>query len=233
MKKERYIRISGWALILGAITLTLASIAVFTEPFRTGLIPTTVPPESTTNLALLGPLLLAIGMLGLLYRYGDEVGRLGKGALAIGAISGFVAASTSTILSIDLFTGLFNEVWANWADEWIVWMTGPHSQIALNGLGVLMLSGLGVGCLSLIVFGVTALIRKPLPRWNWLPILAGIVPFMIAAGLVLEGPSGSERLFSRGNTVQLIWLAVSISAVILVLLGYVLQTDTHRDSAIA
>jgi hypothetical protein len=166
-------------------------------------------------------------MLGLLYRYGDDVGRLGKGALAIGAIGSFVVASSESH-TIDLF-------WQVLGDEWIVLYEGPRSRASLNGFGVLYYSGLGILYLSLVVFGVTAFIRKPLPRWNWLPILAGFVPLMIIADDVLAATHGdAPHLFPviGGGEIS-IMLGVSISAVILGLLGYVLQTDTHRDSAIA
>ena len=180
------------------------------------------------NLALLGALLLAIGMLGLLYRYGDEVGRLGKGALAIGAI-GCLLVAPGVSITIDLF-------WEVLGDEWIVLYEGPGgTRASLNGFGVLLLSGLGVLYLSLVVFGVTAIIRKPLPRWNWLPILAGIVPLMITADTVARRtPWFQSFLFQpRESTSNRSRWEFLISAVILVLLGYILQTDTHRDSAIA
>ena len=235
MNKERFIRISSWALILGAISLTLGTIAYYWrsldhlwgQVYHPSSFPTTAPPESTTNLAMLGPLLLAIGMLGLLYRYGDEVGRLGTGALAIGAIGCFLVASGASH-TIELF-------WEVLGDVGITLYEGPRSRAGLNGFGVLYLSGLGVLYLSLVVFGVTALTRKPLPRWNWLPILAGIVPLMITADTVLALTHGDgSHLFPHlGGVEKSLALAVSISAVILGLLGYVLKTDTHRDSAIA
>jgi hypothetical protein len=166
-------------------------------------------------------------MLGLLYRYGDEVGRWGKGALAIGAIGSLMVASGASH-TIDL-------LWEVLGDIGITLYEGPMCRSGLNGFGVLSFSGLGVLYLSLIVFGVTALIRKPLPRWNWLPILGGIVPLMIGADVVLAlTQCNFPRLFPHlGGLEKSILLGVSISAVILGLLGYVLQTDTHRDSAIA
>jgi hypothetical protein len=78
------------------------------------------------------------------------------------------------------------------------------------------------------LFGVIALFKKPLPRWNILPILAGLwlsirwLPFMITTLLTDEMPA--DVALSIADTVFTILQGVSLIA-----LGYILKSDVPEE----
>ncbi|HJS18051.1 MAG TPA: hypothetical protein VJ785_04855, partial [Anaerolineales bacterium] len=76
-------------------------------------------------------------------------------------------------------------------------------------------------CLS--IFGVLALIEKPLPRWNWLPLVAGawILLLPLLAGIM-------------GSPSPTVFIAVLVIMTIAqVMLGYILQADASWEMATA
>lgn len=159
-------------------------------------------------LAFVSTPLLAFGLLGLRRRYGDQVGGLGKNILLIGAVFGSVI---STI-------GYFGEIGP--------YDAGNESLWAMIFIGPALL----FACLAL--FGVIALFKKPLPRWNILPILAGLwlsirwLPFMITTLLTDEMPA--DVALSIADTVFTILQGVSLIA-----LGYILKSDVPEEMAAA
>jgi len=88
--------------------------------------------------------LLAIGMLGLRARYGESVGSLGRNILLISIVAMVLAYALLPVFRD-------NKSW---------------SLLPYSGLAIL-LTGFSI-------FGLIALVRKPLPHVNWLPFLAGI-----------------------------------------------------------
>ncbi|HEX2698388.1 MAG TPA: hypothetical protein VHM28_11830 [Anaerolineales bacterium] len=97
-------------------------------------------------------ILLAVGLLGLRARYGEHIGGFGKNSLLFGASGPFV-------LVIFIMVGLAGFV--------------TETQIG-QGLWILIFGGPAITLLGLTMFGFAALRNKPMRRWNWLPILAGI-----------------------------------------------------------
>lgn len=95
---------------------------------------------------LLSMPLLVVGLLGVRNRYGDKVGEVGKNILWIGTILG----------PLITFIGLFG----------ITYWPQP--------LGILFIIGPGVLFACLTLFGVVALFKKPLPRWNAAPLIGGL-----------------------------------------------------------
>jgi hypothetical protein len=154
--------------------------------------------------ALISMPLLAFGLLGLRRRYGDQVGGFGKNILLIGAVFG-------SLISI---IGYFIEV-------------GPF-DMGYYSLWTLILIGPGLLFACLALFGVIALFKKPLPRWNILPILAGLwlsirwLPFMITTLLTDEMPA--DVALSIADTVFTILQGVSLIA-----LGYILKSDVPEE----
>jgi hypothetical protein len=78
-----------------------------------------------------------------------------------------------------------------------------------SGWAVLMIS-LPVYLVSGIAFGIAALVAKPLPRWNFLPIIAGAVPL---AFFLFVRPGGEARGVLWGDfaiivTMGLCWFAL-------------------------
>ena len=149
--------------------------------------------------------LLAFGLLGLRRKYGDQVGGFGKSTLLIGAVLGS---------SISIF-GYFGEV-------------GLLGK-GYNMWSYLIFFGPAVLFICLVLFGVVALYKKPLPRWNVLPILAGLcLPIMISSYMITFMATGEETDSLRA--VDAILLAIQLIA--LVALGYILKSDVMGDTAV-
>lgn len=152
MSKSKFIRLSGWALILGALTFVVA-----------GLINLRDVPAYNPNNFLSKPIdlyfeyasmiliptsmfLFMVGMIGLYLRYGDESNGLGKGALIMGIIAGVTSFGASILLVT--------------TEAELVW--------------TVFMAGFLLYFLGLVFFGIGTIRETPLPRWKALPILAGI-----------------------------------------------------------
>lgn len=201
MNKSDFIKLSGWALILGGIAFSPFIVTSMLEstPLRL--------PFSLSGIAISGfflsPILLAVGMLGLRARYGNAVGSSGRGILLLGAVAGILVV-TRNIINIDSD--------ASW--------------------GVFVIS-VTILFLCLLIFGVQALIQRPLPRMNWLPLVAGLWFPMIS----LPGILGIH-IPMLGATLNLVFslftaAGMLVTTVALVMLGYTLQADTSREMATA
>jgi hypothetical protein len=152
MSKEKFIRLSGWSFILGAITFLVAWLISIRD------VPTYNPANFRSkpidlyfeyaSLILIpaSMLFFMVGMIGLYLRYSKETNGFGRGGLILGIIGGVISFGGS-ILMVTI------------EPEWIweVWMVG----FILYFLG-------------LVIFGIAAVRDKLLPRWNALPILTGI-----------------------------------------------------------
>jgi uncharacterized membrane protein len=189
MNKSSYIRVSGWALILGALSFFMFFLSIFMEEYfyDPGLRISGFYQDVQDIGIILSPLLLGVGMFGLRAKYGDTSGETGKTLLLLGGILGPL-------------TAIAGWIGADKAENmWILIFIGPAILLAF-------LAG----------FGFVTLKSKPLPRWNWLPILAGAW-FPIALFIYLISPD-----FLEG--VQL-WLEIGalIQAIAMMILGYFLQ----------
>jgi hypothetical protein len=201
MKNSNFIRLSGWSLMLGAVTLLLFMLGVglqsgVSDPF--GRLDAFIEYSNLAGIWVT-PILLAVGMLGLRARYGDEVGSFGRNILLLGA-----AAPAITII------GVYATPRVDWG--WVLLYAG---QAVL------------LGCLS--VFGVLALRVRPLPRWNGLPLVAGIgypALFLISLVTVAFGGEWPENA-------PVVFAVVFSQIIALFLLGYILQGDVaERESAL-
>lgn len=206
MTKQLFLRLSGWALMLGGVLICLAALAsmfedsryYYTNPELRGLF-------SALGFGLvLGPLFISVGMFGLLARFGQEVGISGQAALLLGAIAGIVAYPLA-----ELLTALLPEegVW-------------PLTFFSLNGL---LFLGMGL-------FGLIALRRQAMPRWNGLPVLAG---FSLPALVVTEVIWGWSEVVTSQGAGSIIVVVLVVSAVPTVFLGYLLQGEYREEPAIA
>jgi len=141
------------------------------------------------------PVLLVVGLLGLRARY-----KIGSGVLLFGAIVGGLLLVVGTL-------GQF---------------LAPNYSVSVTYFGV-WIGGLLVLHICLFIFGIVMFIKKPLPRWNWIPLFAGMwVPLLLLlSGILGDGNSPSQRIFV---------IAVSvIMTVAQVMLGYMLQADVTDD----
>jgi len=156
MNNSSFIRLGGWALIIGAIAFLPGAIGMLSwEGESTG--PTPVIMQLVAFAVFLAPLLMVLGLLGLRARY-----KIGGGFLLFGAIVGGLLVVVGILVQFLTPDYSVSETYYN------VWLGGV---VILN--------------VCLLLFGFVALFEKPLPRWNWLPLAAGswIVVLPILAGI--------------------------------------------------
>ncbi|HUF39728.1 MAG TPA: hypothetical protein VMN57_14480 [Anaerolineales bacterium] len=206
MTRAKFIRLSGWAMILGAVTFWISVHADETN-IRERLYRIAGPPVTRAEfdryvsisqsvglvLALLGILLLIAGVQGLRLRYGDRSTRLGRESLALSIAGGITAAGA--------FLGL----------------------LFSDALWVVIILGMAVQFGSLAVFGIAAMRERIMPRWNALPLVGGLYfPLSLLASLVFGWLTGGSWMTLPA------WLEtglVSLSLASLVLLGFEVQRD--------
>lgn len=195
MNNSSFTRLSGWLMILGAVAFLPGAIGMLFAESQT--IDWDTPPMQLAAFAVfLAPLLLGVGMLGLRARY-----RIGSGVLLFGAAIG----------SLLVIVGNFGQVLA------------PVYSISETYYGV-WLGGVLVLNLCLFIFGVLALIQKPLPRWNWLPLVAGAsLPIIPLLSGITGGPPSSPIIIA----------VLVIMTVAQVMLGYMLQSESPQEMVTA
>jgi len=144
--------------------------------------------------------LLLVGMLAIRNRYGGKVGWFGRNILLFGAILGLVIS----------LAGLIGTAVA---DLWILIYVGP---------AVLLV------CLAL--FGVVALFKNPLPRWNFIPVIAGLwFPTVLLAPMLLPLITGNPSPdVSLGDLVD--YALLTLQGAALVGLGYILKSDVPEET---
>jgi hypothetical protein len=145
---------------------------------------------------LLSMPLLMVGLLAVRNRYGEKIGGLGKNILWIGAILGpFIT-----------FIGLFGLTYS------------------LQPLQILFIIGPAVLLACLALFGVVALFKKPLPRWNVVPLIAGIwYPILTLAYVITSMNTGDWDGGSEIGILGVVSFILSIiQGIALAALGYIL-----------
>jgi len=201
MNKSTFIRISGWSLILGALAYAFLFLGWYLDEHYPLL-----HWEDTYGLAgyisgfMVAPFLTAIGVLGLRSRYGNAIGAGGRSTLLVATLAGLGLTIVGILGEyLDLF--------------------GRYTDTPFN----LLMFGNGVLMFSLALFGFMALASKPLPRWNGLPIAAGIIfPAMLFIGFVLRLLSAFTVAVGIGLLIQLVSMVV---------LGFILQGDVPQEEA--
>jgi hypothetical protein len=193
MKKDAFVRLSGWSIIVGAIAFLPGAIGMGFYESQT--INWNTPPMQLVAFAVFwAPVLLAVGLLGLWARY-----KIGGGVLLFGAIVGGLLVVVGTLVQF----------------------ITPDYSVSETYYGV-WLGGVLILNICLSIFGVLTLIEKPLPRLNWLPLVAGawILLLPLLAGIM--GDSSSPTIF----------IAVLIMITVAqVMLGYTLQADASQETA--
>ena len=168
MTRSMFIRICGICLMLSAAAVALG---LFATAFYSG---TTNPnsylyrpwdPWLNIGQLVAFPsftLLAALGMTGMYARFGAASGRLGQSALAASVLGGIIA-----------FAGFLPSALINDENELpIFW------EAAIIGLLILFA--------GLAVFGLSALRKRTLSRWGWLPVATGgsfVVMILLSMGL--------------------------------------------------
>lgn len=156
--------------------------------------------------------LLAVGLLGLRARYGERAGGFGRSILLIGAI-GMVLPC----LALAPFGFVVRSEVVAWMEE---------------GLWVLLFGAPAVVLFGLTLFGLTALRRKPMPRLNWLPMIAGFwypVAYLVFASYLFA----HHGAYPWDTTIRITRIIVWIQFFGLCALGAFLVTDTSKQMATA
>ena len=200
MTKEKFVRLSGWALILGGLTFVLGLGIGYADPNWNDPIggPEAFYEYSQLVLIPLAMASFAVGMLGMRSRYGAQVGRFGRFSLVIGAIGGGIGF----VGAIGLFLNLAGDGW------WVTWTSGM----------LLVLVGL-------LLFGIAAVRKRPMPRWNALPLITG-GPVLLVLLLVpiMELITVSDELIPPIMATIFLLIAGGFVA-----LGYVVQGDAGEE----
>jgi hypothetical protein len=190
MNNSNFISLSGWSFILGAVAFLPGAIGMLSwEGESTGSTPVTL--QLAAFAVFWAPILLAVGMLGLRARY-----KIGGGVLLFGVIVGGLLVIVGTLVQF----------------------ITPDYSVSETYYGV-WLGGVLILNLCLSIFGVLALTKNPLPRWNWLPLVAGawilLLPLLAA---IIGSPSS-----------PIIITVLVIMTVALVMLGYMLQANASLE----
>lgn len=155
--------------------------------------------------SLVSTILLAAAMSGLRTGYGERLGRLGRNALLLG-----VCGPALWVIGI-------------------VFMARMGVEAIGKGGWVLIFSGPAISLLGLTLFGLTALVRQPMPRLNWLPIFAGIW-YPVTYTLFSLYDIAQKGLFPHPY-VPAIVLMVAIQFFALCSLGSVLIDESSKELA--
>ena len=211
MTRSNLIRLSGWLLIVGAIS------------FLFGLIPVAV---NTTTLDFylrsiwnpfldmvfiignfLAPILIGAGLLGLYAKFGNATGA-GKYILLLGILIGI-----GTFIVIDLIQIL---------TPGYVTLRRIHHYVFLGGAFFMFM------CLT--IFGIQMSIKRPLPKRNGLALTAGGIWVAVSPILVWVF---SLHSFTKNWTPSFILVAgYIISTVALIMIGLDLQSNPNQEEAI-
>jgi hypothetical protein len=170
MSREKFIKLSGWALMLGPVLLLIGAWAKSRPPYVPYAV-SSLPIDryaipAGTPLIVIGLALMSLGMIGMLARYTPKL-NIASALLGLGVISGLVSAVGAVLVGI-------NDNSPGW-NLFIMGLTGQH--------------------LALAIFGFITLRYRLLPRWNGLPVFAlwfpvllvlsmGLIPLEISRSLV-------------------------------------------------
>jgi hypothetical protein len=155
--------------------------------------------------SLVSAILMAGAMSSLREGYGERIGRLGRNMLMLG-ISGPV-------------------LWV----IGIVFMALMGVEAVEKGLWVLLFVGPAGSLFGLTLFGLTALVSKPMPRLNWLALLAGIW-YPVTYVLFSIYDISHKGVFPDQYLPALV-LMVVIQFLALCILGFVLIDDSSKELA--
>ena len=151
-------------------------------------------------LLLLSIPMLAYGSKGLQARYGETVGGFGTSILQLGRILG-------PVTSLIGFIGAWFIPWT-----FVLIYTGP--AIILT-------------CLTL--FGLAALLKKPILSWKALTVFAGIWYPVVFLNTLIDGLTRGILPAVDFNASDLITMAVP--GIAMIVLGYILQADASQEMA--
>jgi hypothetical protein len=159
--------------------------------------------------SVIASILLAAGTLGMRARYGEHDGSFGRNILLLGVIGPILWCIVIASMALMYRSGNLTE-----------------AEIEDKGLWILMFGGPAISLLGLTLFGLAALSSKPMARFNWLPVFAGIwypVFYFFLTGYLFTHngvyPGQYQIIFNIMHLMQFLALCV---------LGSILVSDTSE-----
>jgi hypothetical protein len=221
MNTARFIRLCGWALIVGTTTFhTGLRVQMLSSGHGSAFDPYNFYSRPIDKFLAVLPnilipsamLLFTIGVMGLYLRYAPRAGLLGKAGLVAGITGGVLALATC--LAGDPF-GLTLFLIYNQTGGWWLWDLGMLALFLLFG--------------GIFTFGIDAVKRQLLSRWNFIPIMAGtLIPLRILAGFLQEATTvGFNRWRVDMNMINTLMLI--ITSIGLMALSYLLMSDAPQE----
>jgi hypothetical protein len=159
--------------------------------------------------SVVSAILLAVGMSRLRAAYSGTVGLLGRSFLLIGVLAPvlwFIVMGSMIIFGV------------------------TDTQVN-EGLWVVLFAAPAISLLGLTLFGLTALLSKPMPRLNWLPVFAGVW-YPVTFTLFSIYDIAHKGVFPDQYLPELIVMMVT-QFLTLCILGFVLIADSSNELATA
>jgi hypothetical protein len=161
MSKEKFFKLSGWAMIIGPLIFLIGGWAKNRPPYVSYAV-SSMPIDryaipAATPLIVGGLIFMSLGIFGLLLRYTPNLDGAGI-LLGVGALAGLASACGAAIVAV------YDQ--SPWWELFILGLAGQY--------------------LALSIFGFITIRRRLLPYWNGLPLLALWFPvaFFLSSGLV-------------------------------------------------
>ena len=208
MTKDKYTRLSGWGMIVGTISFVIG-FALDPSKVRLLIYRTFGLPETAAQYNLsrsfadgLGVVVAMVGLILITFGILGLQVRYGKQVSKFGETSLWISV-LGGIVAIGGMIAFFFDT------GWNVFVVGILTQQLTLGL-----------------FGISALQEKPFPRWNGLPLFAGVLPIVVVTSLILNELNIVE-LGDEGTYLLIPWL------IGMVLLGYTMQTEAAIEENVA
>ena len=197
MSKSTLIRLSGPILVVAGVLFMVFSVSLLPPgDIRRGKWESGDLYLVAFMMIVPAYVLLAIGLVGVYMRFAARINRLGRLGLML-AIA--VALAFGILFLVGAVTGLVN------LGEAV-------------GLLLFLLPHFGM-----ILFGISTASSKALPRWNALPLLLGLLPFVVVVRQTYSAPGPHYFLFGVFAFLGLGY----------VLFGYVVLSDVSRRAVAA
>jgi hypothetical protein len=159
--------------------------------------------------SVVSTILLAVGMSRLRAAYSETVGQFGRSFLLLGVLGPvlwFIVMGSMPIIGV------------------------TETQVN-EGLWVLLFAGPAISLLGLTLFGLVALISRPMPRLNWLPVFAGIW-YPVTFTLFSIYDISHKGVFPDQYLSELVLIMV-IQFLALCILGFVMIAESSKEMATA
>jgi len=157
--------------------------------------------------SVVSAILMAVGLSRLRAAYTEVVGWFGRSLLLLGMLGPVLWC---VVLGSMLILGV------------------TETQVT-EGLWVVLFIGPAISLLGLTLFGVTALLHKPMPRLNWLPVFAGIW-YPVTYTLFSVYDISHKGQFPDQYLPELVMMVV-IQFLALCLFGSILIIDSTKEQA--